>query len=411
MTNAQPTPEDELAIDVLIIGGGIQGLLILDRLTAEGRSCALVTASDVGTGQTLHSHGLLNAGFGMMGPELIRLLQEVVLPDLARRGIETYGQWGAIVPPTFPEGELMEPLPGLALRGGRFQRLAEVNVDKRALLEGLVKGLEDRIVRGAVVGVRRAATGQVEGIDVAAQAGSPALVFTPSAVVVSSGTGTKAMLRRLGAGEEQLEPIKHRRVHVLCVRGPKEVLPTLNVMSFPDQLFLAAHERDSTVTWYATPMEWAAPHIEDVPGDAAAEVDPAFITRGWNTMFELYPPLRSLPDLSFTSYAGYRQDVGDMPGVTKCERIDAAPNVIAALPSGLLGAWPVAAGTSALVREIVDQVRPQPLIPGGGQGVRVGLDHEDAAGLAWDQPLVAVSVSPPTGSALPSRATRTEIGD
>src|ERR1043166_1599951 len=130
MTNAQPTPEDELAIDVLIIGGGIQGLLILDRLTAEGRSCALVTASDVGTGQTLHSHGLLNAGFGMMGPELIRLLQEVVLPDLAQRGIETYGQWGAIVPPTFPEGELMEPLPGLALRGGWFQRLGGVHVDK-----------------------------------------------------------------------------------------------------------------------------------------------------------------------------------------------------------------------------------------------------------------------------------------
>lgn len=401
MTDTQPAvkdgTQDGLAVDALIIGGGIQGLLILDRLSAEGRSCALVTATDLGTGQTLHSHGLLNAGFGMMGPEFIRLLQEVVLPDLARRGIETYGQWGAIVPPTFPEGQLAEPPPGLDLRGGRFQRLAEVNVDKRALVEGLAERVEDRAVRGTVAGVRRASTGQVEAIEVAVQDGSPALVFTPAAVVVSAGTGTKAMLRRLGAGEEQLEPIKHRRVHVLCVRGPKDVLPQLNVVSFPDQLFLAAHQRDSTVTWYATPMEWAAPHVEDVPGDAAAEADPAFIERGWNTLFELYPPVRTLPDLSFTSYAGYRQDVGDMPGVTKCERIEAAPNVIVALPSGLLGAWPVAARASALVGEIVGVASgrggPRSPIRGGGQGVRVGSDHEDAAGLAWKRGAVPAGES------------------
>jgi hypothetical protein len=126
------------------------------------------------------------------------------------------------------------------------------------------------------------------------------------------------MLRRLGADEQQLEPIKHRRVHVLCVRGPSAVLPPLNVFSMPDLLFVAAHQRDATVTWYATPMEFGGPHVEDVPDDAVAEVDEEMVERGWGGLFDLYPPLGALSGLRFSSYAGYRQDIGDTPGVSKC---------------------------------------------------------------------------------------------
>jgi succinate dehydrogenase/fumarate reductase flavoprotein subunit len=75
-----------VGVDVLVIGGGLQGLLALDRLSSEGFSCALLTASDLGAGQTLHSHGVLNTGFGMAGPEPVRILRQVVLPDLARVG-------------------------------------------------------------------------------------------------------------------------------------------------------------------------------------------------------------------------------------------------------------------------------------------------------------------------------------
>jgi hypothetical protein len=173
-------------------------------------------------------------------------------------------------------------------------------------------------------------------------------------------------------------------VHVLCVRGPSAALPPLNVFSMPDMLFVAAHQQDATVTWYATPMEFGGPHVENVPDDAVAEVDEDFVERGWSVLFGLYPPLGALPGLRFSRYAGYRQDIGDTPGVSKCERMAAAPNVICAVPSGLLAAWPVAARGSVLVGEVIGQPgTPQLPIPGGGVGVRVGRGPVDADGFEW----------------------------
>jgi hypothetical protein len=275
------------------------------------------------------------------------------------------------------------------LRGGAFLRLPEVNVGKRELLSALARGLEDRILRGTVASVQRAADGHIRLVEVAPARGSGAVVFAPGAVIVAAGTGSKALLRRLGAGELQIKNLKHRRVHVLCVRGPSSVLPALNLVSPADLLFVAAHEYGGVMTYYATPMQFRAPHFEEVPGDASADVDETFAQRGWDALFRIFPALGSLPGLQFATYAGFRQDVGDQPGVPKCERMEAVPNVIAALPSGLLGAWPVAMRTAALVAEIVTEKRPQPTIP-AVMGARVGDNQEDAGGTRWsaDPPLV-----------------------
>jgi hypothetical protein len=276
------------------------------------------------------------------------------------------------------------------LRGGAFLRLPEVNVGKRELMSALARGLEDRILRGTVAGVQRAADGSVRMVEVAPTSGSDAVVFAPGAVIVAAGTGSKALLRRLGAGEQQIECLKHRRVHVLCVRGPSSVLPALNLVSPAHLFFVAAHEHGGVMTYYATPMQFRAPHFEEVPGDASADVDETFAERGWDSFFRIFPALGSLPGLRFATYAGFRQDVGDQPGVPKCEWMEAVPNVIAALPSGLLGAWPVAMRTAALVAEITTEKRPQPTIPVAVMGARVGDNHEDASGIEWsaEAPLV-----------------------
>lgn len=382
MLSRRRTSNGTLPIDVLVIGGGLQGLLALDRLLSDGFSCALVTASNLGSGQTLHSHGVLNAGFGMAGPEPVRLLREVVLPDLARRGVRTYGEWAALVPAPVPGAALLAPPPGVEMRGGALVRLPEVNVGKREMLSALARGREDHILSGTVTGATRAPDGSLRTLDVAAAGDSDVVVFAPAAVVVAAGTGSKALLRRLGAGEAQIEDLKHRRVHVLCVRGPSSVLPVLNLVSPADQLFVAAHEHEGWVTYYATPMLFGAPHVEEVPDDASAEVDEAFVRQGWDTLFRMVPLLESLPGLRFASYAGFRQDIGDWPGLPKCERMEAVPNLIAALPSGLLGAWPVATRTAALVSSVVSEKQPQPAIP-AETGASVGDSHEDGSGIEW----------------------------
>ncbi len=87
-----------IPLDVLIVGGGLQGLVLLDEFVAQGRSCVLVTNSDLGHGQTLHSHGLLNTGFGLGGPELRERRDRLVLPLLRARGIQAYGEWFLLAP-------------------------------------------------------------------------------------------------------------------------------------------------------------------------------------------------------------------------------------------------------------------------------------------------------------------------
>lgn len=402
MLSPAPSAANSVVIDALIIGGGLQGLLILDRLSAAGLSCALVTRSDLGVGQTLHSHGVLNAGFGMAGPEPVQLLQQVALPELARRGVSCYGEWVAILPPgVVDDGEIASP-PGLDLHGGSLRPLPEVNVDKRALLEALARGWEERIVCGSVSAVQRSANGEVAAVEVARETTPSSVAFSPATVVIAAGAGSKALLRRLGADEGQLAMIKHRPVHVLGVRGPADVLPALDIVSLPDMFFVASHLTSGERTYYATPMQFDARPVDDVPDDARTEVDEGIVDRGWGLLFRLYPPLRSLPGLRFASYAGFRQDIGDSPGVPWCDRISSVPNLVAALPSGLLGAWPVAARALALAKEIVPASRPQPPIPAGGVGVQVGRNHEDGGGITWS--------SDPPGDRLPRYTSARAVG-
>jgi hypothetical protein len=58
-------------------------------------------------------------------------------------------------------------------------------------------------------------------------------------------------------------------------------------------------------------------------------------------------------------------------------------NVIAALPSGLVGPWRNAADTLTLVRGLTAPSGTQPPLPGAGDGVCVGRPVEDRPGFAW----------------------------
>lgn len=348
-------PGQEISVDVLVVGGGLQGLLVLERLAAARLSCVLVTPGPLGSGQTLRSHGVLNTGFGMAGPEPVRILREIVLPDLARRGVETYGEWRS------PAGSL-----------------PQVNVRVDRLLSAVSRGLEQRILPGTVAEVHSS-----PGIGVDAVTIQPSgIVVAPSAVVVAAGTGSKRLLRAFGAGEPQLAEIKHRKVHVLCVRGSSEVLPALDVVSYDDLMFVASHEQDGTRTYLATPMNFGGPHVDDVPDDASAEVDEELVAQGWETLSRVAPSLRSAPGLQFGAYAGYRQDIGDQPGSHMCERIEAVPNVVAALPSGLVAAWPVSMAAVELAAGMCGARKPQPRLDDAAHFVHVGRRYEEAS-LTW----------------------------
>jgi hypothetical protein len=209
------------------------------------------------------------------------------------------------------------------------------------------------------------------------------VVLSTKALVVAAGCGTKRILQGLVGQTSQIEQINHRRVHMICVRAPRGSLPTTSVGAMPLGLLLAAHDQPDNVTWYVTPMEFGGPSYDDVPGDAASYVDPAMVVRAWTSLLKLYPRLPETDGLQLGAYAGYRQDIGAMPGNRLCERVNGTENVIMALPSGLIGPWPNAIRIIEIVGGMIDPSGSQPPVRGGGQGVRVGRAVEDRPDFVW----------------------------
>ncbi|HEX9017039.1 MAG TPA: FAD-dependent oxidoreductase [Chloroflexota bacterium] len=375
-------------IDVVIIGGGVQGLILLDTLTDAGYSCALVTEGDLGGGQTLHSHGFLNTGFGMPGPrrdELPRAAMQVVYPYLSARGVELNDNWVVIAPPGLPGLDGLQPA-GLPAGfspafGGNARKLPNRSFSKRRLVEALARGRERRIIRGTVTGF--VGHERVESVAVQPDGGHPSIALKTGAVVVAAGCGSKQLIRSLVGSTPQVEAIKHRLVHMVCLRGPRGGLPAVSIAAVPLSLLIAAHEDSDGVTWYVTPMEMEAPSFDDVPHDASATVAPAVLARTRDALLALYPELPDTEGLAVGSYAGYRQDIGDGPGTRMCELIAGTGNVIAALPSGLVAPWLNAADTRDLLRPIVDPSGEGRELSRGGEGVRVGNPVEQRPGFRW----------------------------
>jgi len=375
----------QAGFDVVIIGGGIQGLVALNALVDKGYSCVLVSDSDLGSGQTLHSHGYLNTGFGMFGPELPRASVDVVQPYLEKRGLELSHDWVLIPPPSMPifEGLPTATLPsGFAAPSGlRAVKLPDRSLPKHRLVEILSESHHDRILRGHAT--PRWSGEQVKAVVVRLSAGGEEIVLSTKVVVVAAGCGSKRLLKGLVGQTQQTEEIKHRRVHMICVRAPRGTLPTTSIVAMPLGLMLAAHDQSNNVTWYVTPMEMGGPSYDEIPGDAASDVDPEIVSRGCASLLTLYPRLPEIDGLQLGCYAGYRQDVGDRPGNRMCELVQGTQNVVVALPSGLVGPWLNATRMCEIIGGLVDPSGSQPLLTGGGVGVRVGSAVEDGPDFVW----------------------------
>ncbi|HEX9036989.1 MAG TPA: FAD-dependent oxidoreductase [Ktedonobacterales bacterium] len=387
---------DTSSVDVVVIGGGAQGLLILDTLIAAGYSCALVTEGDLGAGQTLHSHGFLNTGFGLGSRELPEAAAQIVHPFLRARGVSLMGGW-AMLPPSGLFGLLLRARPAFArLPPARLpdgfapayrdaaRALPDYSFNKRELVAALSQGREDSIIRGTVTGFR--GRDPVEAVRLRSEGSSTEVELRARVVVVAAGCGTKRLLQSLVGSTPQIRRIKSRLVHMLCLRAPRGALPAQSVAALALGLLLAAHEDGERVTWYVTPMRTGGPSFDEAPNDAAAPEDPATLRRAWDTLKALYPALPGVEGLEVGHYAGYRQDIGNWPGKRLCAVVAGTGNVIAALPSGLVGPWRNAADALTLARGLIAPGAARPALMEAGQGVRVGLPVEERPGFVWQAP-------------------------
>jgi hypothetical protein len=321
----------------------------------------------------------------MFGPELPRSSIDVVQPYLEERGLDLSHDWVMIPAPNMPffEGLPTATLPnGFAVPSGlRAVGLPDRSVPKRGLVEVLSQSNHGRILRGHAT--PRFTGERVDAVSVRLSGSDEEAVLSTKAIVVAAGCGSKRLVEGLIGPTPQTEQIKHRRVHMICVRAPRGSLGTTSVVAMPLGLMLAAHDQANNVTWYVTPVEMGGPSYDEIPDDAASEVDPEMVSRGFTSLLTLYPRLPEVEGLQLGCYAGYRQDIGDRPGNRMCELVDGTKNVILALPSGLVGPWLNAARVCEIVGGLVDPSGGERPLPGGGAGVHVGHPVEDRPDFVW----------------------------
>lgn len=383
-------------IDVVVVGGGIQGLMLLRELSAEGYGCILVTKGRLGAGQTLHSHGALISGMGLVTGALSDTVEQTTVPYLRRLGVAVHRDDPALLllPDAMVETvsgawrahgyrpQRTDPsvVPGLRA-GAQSYRVPVANVERRGLVEALSLGLASQVLQGEVIGAD-------DGLRVRTVAGE-VLHLRPRAVVVAAGCGTKGVLRQtFGVDGPPAERITYSRLHMLCLRAPAGVLPAVGALVSPD-LLVVGHRRDdgpgtggAGVAWLVTPVDPSAVVHEEAPDDALADVDPRVVALAVEGVKRLFPDVRDDDErIRAAVFAGYKQNVDGEQLKPACELVDPDRNLVMVLPSVLAYALPNARDAVALLRGRTEPRHGVAGVSGRGE-VAVGEPYE-ASRLSW----------------------------
>lgn len=263
--------------DILIFGGGIAGLWLLNRFRNEGYQAILLESKSLGGGQTLASQGIIHGGLkyalsGSIGgaTQAIADMPERWRQCLAGNGdvdlsssrilSESYYMWSD----SGLRSKLKTFLGSKSLRGrieaveaasypnffkqatvaGSLYKLPDFVLDTESLIEALVRRQVDHIFKidsGAVEFVRDAA-GSIDAISIAGAGGE--LTLNTQRTIFCAGEGNQQLIQQaqLKTPSTQTRPLKmlivKKRglppVYLHCIGDSFSLTPKLTVTSHVD---------------------------------------------------------------------------------------------------------------------------------------------------------------------------------
>jgi len=262
------TTRNRIRVDVAVIGGGVAGLWIAQRLRAESRRCVVLERSAFGDGQTIRSQGMIHGGLkyalnGTLGTAAQALadmpsrwracIEGRDVPDLrsvrvlSERGYlwspneSILGRFGALLASRVLHGRARPLAPGerpapFDDRGfdGVVYELDEFVLDTESLLERLASNVD--VLRADVTphAFVRDPHGSLATIRL------PDVDVDATTFVFAAGAGNAALLAGLGAHDVAMQ---RRPLHQVIVRSDR--LPALFGHCLPS---LGATEPRLTIT-------------------------------------------------------------------------------------------------------------------------------------------------------------------
>ncbi|MHC4989918.1 MAG: FAD-dependent oxidoreductase [Planctomycetota bacterium] len=364
-------------LDAVIFGGGAAGLWLLEELVRRRHRVVLLEGSELGSGQTIASQGIIHGGvkytLGGLLTSSARAIRD--MPDTWRhclageqepdlRGTRMRSEFcflwrtrslssrlsmmgarvGLQVAPTTIDADAR---PGvLAACPGDVARLDEQVIEPGSFLERLSARR-----RGHLLSIDPAAgiemickgPGEVETIRlICPQRGDP-LELHPGVVILTAGGGNQALLEAVGLPRERMQ---RRPLHMVMVRGDLPVLNGHCVDGGATRLTITTtRDIEDRVVWQV-----GGQIAEDGVG-----MDPESLVR--HASRELAAVLPDV-DLSGAEWSTYRVDRAE--GRTAAGRRPETP--VVQHERGTIAAWPTKlALVPELVRQVVAQLEDLPV--------------------------------------------------
>jgi hypothetical protein len=262
-------------LDVLIVGGGVQGLWQLRELLNAGYSALLVEKGELGGKQTCHSHAYLHQGHLYNEVSFAERLKEIQpIWDGWLKSAKSTPVRGSLpsyfgfLNPSYKEKklqlwespQLMLPFKQCTsipspLKGGVITEVLEspeTCLDSTWLVGELVSGVEDHVSQISEVVNITAVNNRIESVELR-MLNDHRLTIGPRALVFAAGAGNQSLLdaikplpvRTIGATKSQ----QIRKSHMLVIKGKSDELEALTGV-FPDlQLFIVSRFSKDSVVW------------------------------------------------------------------------------------------------------------------------------------------------------------------
>jgi glycine/D-amino acid oxidase-like deaminating enzyme len=316
-------------LDALIIGGGIQGLFLLNDFTKLGLSAFLLTKDKLGVGQTLHSHVYIHQGYlyseasfakrlaavrerwnstiselGLSRPNVrsifgfVRGTEDLLLRRWKQSGLKHYA---GDVHSIFSQGVI-----------NGIYNTDEVWLDGEELIAKLSSGVRDLIRIGLV---SRIETNQKRFVH--ACIGTKDFVFCPRVLVLAAGSGNASLLqmvanedndfaRRLHREFGVLGPQRLRRSQMLVLRSKR--LPRFACILPHLTLFSVCRKDLAGNVWLVSfgVDEEVGPELISISADPPVDHDR--VVRGINALQAVAPQIFEQKDLQIGVYTGYKAE-------------------------------------------------------------------------------------------------------
>lgn len=417
--------DGDLGVDVLIIGGGIQGLYLARTLRDEYDVCLLTWPGS--PTESLDSHGYFSAGYD--GNDIDRIvparraagywkswLQSIGLDhDYGTRAVAVGDGELALRSRLWSgTGLLTQTLDGPpaafdggTLAGEHWFALPEDSVANPAsVLRRLREGLEDRIIEGELVRFGLFGDDAIDHVQV--QVGEQTVPIVPRFVVLAAGAGNAGLLSMLAsrfqsqakrkAQKEQVPASQAvRRQLTICLSGD---LPLESVAA--GGLSVVAHPHRDGAVWLVSPaIDDAATTSGPVDFRFPVPVDQAAVAATVKGLAELSPVVAARKaDLAWGVYASRKVEhpsmaVSDTSVVTQPApaRLDRF-----GIEEGFLALWPSHLGYASVLGDVAaerirgalgprgdfaDGLRPQDLLADRPVPTEARWERDDFEWLDW----------------------------